>query len=96
MAWLNQPPQLARFIPYAASWQPVLWDRKKKHTHVIFLAANSKIGYVLESVLVRINKNLFCLKEKALNSSKEIGAKKRSGYKELDARICYPCIHLRQ
>lgn len=94
MAWLNQPPRLARFIPYAASWQPVLWDRKKKK--VIFLAANSKVGYVLESVLVRINKNLFCLKEKALNSSKETGAKKRSGYKELDVRICYPCIRLRQ
>lgn len=89
MVWLNQPPRLATFIPCAASWQPVLWDRKKK---VIFLEANSKVGYVLESVLVRINKNLFCLKEKALNSSKETGAK-RSEYKELDVRVC---IRLRQ
>lgn len=63
---------------------------------VIFLEANSKVGYVLESVLVRINKNLFCLKGKALNSSKETGAQKKSGYKELDVRICYPCIRLKQ
>lgn len=67
--------------------------QKKK---VIFLAANSKVGYVLESVFVRINKNLFCLKEKALNSSRESGAKKRHRYKELDVRIRYPCIRLRQ
>lgn len=67
--------------------------QKKK---VIFLEANSKVGYVLESVLVRINKNLFCLKEKALNSSKETGAKKRNGCKELDGRICCPCLRLRQ
>lgn len=67
-------------------------EAEKKH--VISLEANSKVGYVIESVSVRININPFFLKEKALHSSIEIGAKKRRRYKERDVRICYSCVHV--
>lgn len=73
-------------MPYAAGWHTALWDRKT----VTFLEANPKVGYVLESVPVRINKTLFCLKGDALNSSKEMGAKKRGRYKAWGKDFLFP------
>lgn len=63
---------------------------------MIFLEANSKVGYALESAPVRININSFFLKEKALNSSTEMEAKKRSRYEECVVRICHPYVSLGQ
>ena len=63
---------------------------------IVFLEAKSKVGCALESAPVRTNINSFFLKEKALNSSTEMEAKKRSRHRECVVRIRYPRVSLGQ